>query len=163
MKLSMFNEESKTENGLLIYNSATSGIILLNEAYTKKYQQIKEGADISQYQDLITQLEKCGMLVDDSIDEVSEVKIKSRIVQHSNEIDFTIAPTMNCNFACPYCYEEGVRYNEMTKEVADKTIEFILNQTNPSTPLSIFWYGGEPLLNMKMIRYITNRIQENPD
>lgn len=32
----MFNEESKTENGLLIYNSATSGIILLNEAYTKK-------------------------------------------------------------------------------------------------------------------------------
>lgn len=163
MKLSMFNEESKTENGLLIYNSATSGIILLNEEYTKKYQQIKEGADISQYQDLIAQLEKCGMLVDDSIDEVSEVKIKSRIVQHSNEIDFTIAPTMNCNFACPYCYEEGVRYNEMTKEVADKTIEFILNQTNPSTPLSIFWYGGEPLLNMKMIRYITNRIQENPD
>lgn len=163
MKLSMFNEESKTENGLLIYNSATSGIILLNEEYTKKYEQIKEGADIPQYQDLIAQLEKCGMLVDDLIDEVAEVKIKSRIVQYSNEIDFTIAPTMSCNFACPYCYEEGVRYNEMTKEVADKTIEFILNQTNPSTPLSIFWYGGEPLLNMKMIRYITNRIQENPD
>ena len=33
----------------------------------------------------------------------------------------------------------------MTKKIADKTIRFILEQTTSNTPLSIYWYGGEPL------------------
>lgn len=49
------------------------------------------------------------------------------------------------------------------KETADKTIEFILNQVDKNTPLSIFWYGGEPLLDLKHIRYITEKLKEHSD
>lgn len=41
MKLSMYNIETKTKDGLLIFNTVTSGILLLNEEYTLEYEKLK--------------------------------------------------------------------------------------------------------------------------
>ena len=71
-------------------------------------------------------MKRCGMLVPDSTLEAEKVIVENNVNKYAHNIDFTIATTMNCNFACPYCYEDGVRYNTMNKETADKTIEFIL-------------------------------------
>lgn len=42
MKLSMYNIETKTKDGLLIFNTVTSGILLLNEEYTLEYEKLKK-------------------------------------------------------------------------------------------------------------------------
>ena len=163
MKLSMYNIETKTKDGLLIFNTVTSGILLLNEEYTLEYEKLKIDDGKCQKDDLIKEMIRCGMLVDDSTEELSKVIVENNVNKYAHNIDFTIATTMNCNFACPYCYEEGVRYNTMTKKIADKTIRFILEQTTSNTPLSIYWYGGEPLLDMKTLTYITKELQKNKD
>ena len=70
------------------------------------------------------------MLVSDEVDEVSQLKVLNNATRFNTQgISFTIAPTMKCNFACPYCFEEGVRYNTMTQTIENETIEFIKNFT----------------------------------
>ena len=163
MKLSIYNIESKIEEGLLIFNSKTSGILFLNDEYAIEYDKLKNVCNDCKKEDLIKEMKRCGMLVPDSTLEAEKVIVENNVNKYAHNIDFTIATTMNCNFACPYCYEDGVRYNTMNKETADKTIEFILNQVDKNTPLSIFWYGGEPLLDLKHIRYITEKLKEHSD
>ena len=68
-----------------------------------------------------------------------------------------IAPTTACNFACPYCFEPKKNPKTITKEVEDKLIEYINNQTHIKN-ISLTWYGGEPLLVPKTIRRIYDRI-----
>lgn len=41
MKLSIYNIESKIEEGLLIFNSKTSGILFLNDEYAIEYRSNK--------------------------------------------------------------------------------------------------------------------------
>ena len=57
----------------------------------------------------------------------------------------TIAPTLDCNFDCPYCYENR-RNGKMSEEVQDALIDFIQNSvTSETSVMDISWYGGEPL------------------
>lgn len=73
MKLSMYNIETKTKDGLLIFNTVTSGILLLNEEYTLEYEKLKIDDGKYQKDDLIKEMIRCGMLVDDSTEELSKV------------------------------------------------------------------------------------------
>lgn len=123
MKLSMYNIETKTKDGLLIFNTVTSGILLLNEEYTLEYEKLKIDDGKCQKDDLIKEMIRCGMLVDDSTEELSKVIVENNVNKYAHNIDFTIATTMNCNFACPYCYEEGVRYNTMTKKLQIRLLD----------------------------------------
>ena len=53
--------------------------------------------------------------------------------------------TDNCNLACSYCFVKQ-KPLEMTYEIAEKSVEWLLsNHSNDSTPLVTF-FGGEPLL-----------------
>lgn len=158
MKKSMFNIEQEVEDGLLIYNTLSSGILFLNEIYTKEYEKIDRGINNIK-PDLINELERGKMLVEDSLDEVGFVKfINNSSRMDDNGVGITIAPTMECNFSCPYCYEEGVRYNRMTRQVADETIEFIKKSDPDNKGIGICWYGGEPLLGIRTIEYITRQL-----
>ena len=97
MKLSMYNIETKTKDGLLIFNTVTSGILLLNEEYTLEYEKLKIDDGKCQKDDLIKEMIRCGMLVDDSTEELSKVIVENNVNKYAHNIDFTIATTMNCN------------------------------------------------------------------
>nr|WP_242694982.1 hypothetical protein [Enterococcus faecalis] len=49
----------------------------------------------------------------------------------------------------------------MTQTIENETIEFIKNFYIQNTPFGICWYGGEPLLGIKNIERITNKLFEN--
>lgn len=70
-----------------------------------------------------------------------------------NSLLLTIATTTECNFRCPYCFEREVLKATLTKKEEDAIIKFINN--NSAKSVSITWYGGEPLLNFKSIKAIT--------
>ena len=58
--------------------------------------------------------------------------------------------TDNCNLACSYCFVKQ-KPLEMTYEIAEKSVEWLLsNHSNDSTPLVTF-FGGEPLLKYDYI------------
>lgn len=80
-----------------------------------------------------------------------EAKSKS-IKDNQKQIPYiVIAPTMNCNLKCPYCFVKNQLKNQVIKkEIIDKIIEYIGFQGGY---FSIDWFGGEPSLAPDMIQY----------
>lgn len=79
--------------------------------------------------------------------------------------NFVFLVAYDCNFRCPYCYENGVAKKGrqwskkvFTKEMVDKAYDAILKiQNKPLTNgNTITLYGGEPLLyhNKEIVEYI---------
>lgn len=82
--------------------------------------------------------------------------------------DLTLQVTKNCNFKCRYClYASNSKIErihtdeEMTWQTAQKSIDFLYEHSLDSNSISISFYGGEPLLNFKLIndvvRYVENK------
>ena len=76
---------------------------------------------------------------------------------------YVIFTTNNCNAQCFYCYENDAKKEQvergMTLKTAEKVVQYIIN-TRCDEPIKIEWFGGEPLLNVKIIDYITQRLTE---
>lgn len=68
-------------------------------------------------------------------------------------LHLTIAPTLQCNFECNYCYQNEYRTsNIMSSEVCDGVLRFVRQQIRSGrTKIILDWYGGEPLLASDII------------
>lgn len=160
MKLSKYNRIQYIGEDTIIYNTITAGVLMLDKKYSEEFKKLKELNDFSN-EDLVNELKKAEMVIDDSIDEVKNVQLSNLINRFDiSKLSLTIAPTLECNFACPYCYEEGVRYNEMDNHIQEAVLSFIKDYKNISR-LSVCWYGGEPLLKLNIIRDLTKNILES--
>ncbi|HAJ97106.1 MAG TPA: hypothetical protein DCO72_05165 [Ruminococcus sp.] len=72
---------------------------------------------------------------------------------------YTILPTTGCNARCTYCYEANFIPKNMTKETADKVVEYIL-RTKWEDKIKLHWFGGEPLVGHQIISYICQSLAE---
>lgn len=125
MKLSHFNVVHEHNGSLLIMNARTGGILSLNPEYAQKFKRILEG-DVRDADDLVAELVRGGILVNEERDELGEIRLQSRAVRFANTaLSLTIAPTMACNFCCPYCYEKGQAYTTMGEEVLTQLPKFV--------------------------------------
>ncbi len=66
-----------------------------------------------------------------------------------------------CNLGCTYCFEKDVstsqKPNLMTQEVAEETLNwFIKHQEGKKAHIQL--YGGEPLLNWPILKYVVKRM-----
>ena len=75
-------------------------------------------------------------------------------------LQLVVAPTLNCNFSCLYCYEKGLKNNKMSSQTENNLINFIKSY-NKDTILDLTWYGGEPLLAFNTIKNILAKLREN--
>lgn len=70
--------------------------------------------------------------------------------------------TLRCDHSCPYCQvsrqSEDKNSFDMTKKMADKSIDFVFKSPSPS--LKIEFQGGEPLLNFDLVKYIVHKSEE---
>ncbi|MFW5720920.1 MAG: radical SAM protein [Bacteroidota bacterium] len=71
-------------------------------------------------------------------------------------LSLVIAPTLKCNFVCPYCYEDG-DVSSMNYSILDQLISYIHSIRNIDR-LSICWHGGEPLLAFDKILYFLDKL-----
>lgn len=97
--------------------------------------------------------------------------VKSRIPSPAINVCYMIT-SEQCNLACKYCFlgnnDECKRSNfsleNMSKETADKAIDFFINQIKLSgldfedNKPAIIFYGGEPLVNYDVLVYIAEKI-----
>jgi len=64
--------------------------------------------------------------------------------------------TLRCNTTCVYCHASRANmdatHTDMTPEVAEKTVDFILQSTNPS--VTIEFQGGEPLVAFDIVKHV---------
>lgn len=69
--------------------------------------------------------------------------------------------TTTCNLNCSYCYEGELKKNKsMDFKTAEKIIEFIIEYIKKKNEdnLIINYHGGEPFLEFKIIKFITQEI-----
>lgn len=159
-RYNFFYPYNKDEKKYIACNVLTSSLALIDEEHYKQYLAFSnEEIDIED-NEFVEDLKKGGFILDKDIDELEIIRHDMYKVKFDeNQLALTIAPTLDCNFRCIYCYEKDViNKQRMTKEIADSIIELIRRKSKTLKSLNIDWYGGEPLLEIDMIEYLSNKI-----
>lgn len=96
-----------------------------------------------------------------------ETKNGLRVPEGLDLRHFEFILTEDCNFKCTYCFEDYFEGRACKKESMlneqdiDKFVEFIGKTYDPSRdPLSIFFIGGEPLMNFKGLKYAVEKLEK---
>lgn len=147
-------------NRIILYNtfSLKHRILTLEE-----YNNIKNSVHNQELENYIEE----GFIVPSELDEIQKLKdfVKSNLEKH-DFMDLSILTTLACNYRCLYCFEKDhlCNTNHMTKETADEILTFIKRRYAEhqfKEKLRIKWIGGEPVLNMQSIRYISKELKSN--
>lgn len=162
-KLSQFNHILPYRDGYyLAYNATTGALGLITAENFATYRRLAEKLSNggpreldAQEQELATQLQYGGFLVDASLPELDWLKLRYRKVRFdTSALGLVIAPTMACNMACPYCFEDNKR-GRMSPRVVESLLGFVEKQAPDLKEVQTTWYGGEPLLAFDIIEDIT--------
>lgn len=154
--------EELEENKKLIYNTY-SGIYGVMDGSTQLLYDDIENIDLNSVIDKkdmknIDIMKKAGYIVPVNSDELVALRLKrAKSKYDNNRLHLTIAPTLDCNMCCPYCYEDKNK-SIMSKEVQNELINFVKRHldTYPNIKdFSVTWYGGEPLLQKEIIYYLS--------
>ena len=159
IKLSKYNIIREIGEKTIVYNTISGGILALNEEYAAALHDIIRNG-YTEKKDLCKELLKGKMILPDNANELDQLLILNNALAFDNtNITLTIAPTLACNFKCPYCYEKGAKYTRMNENVQEKIVDFIKNRYSNVNSISIAWYGGEPLLALDIIESLTKKIK----
>lgn len=80
----------------------------------------------------------------------------------SKILELIILPTEQCNFRCVYCYED-FSIGKMGAETIQGIKNLILKRVENLKVLSFSWFGGEPLLEQKIIFELLQFAKEQCD
>ena len=163
MKVSNYNFFWDTENdNKIAYNSMTNALAEVDD----KFFEILDNVAFLQYgslsdeeQKIYAEMRRGFFIVEDCVDELKILKARHRIGRYGvNGLGLTIAPTMNCNFKCPYCYETP-KPGVMKKEIQDAIIKTVKEYAeNKCASVGLTWYGGEPLLAKDVVYNLSGKI-----
>lgn len=124
-----------------------------------QYKLLKKNTQ--QYYDVTMMLQKGLMrpaFVDEVINPATEY-IENIVDRCIN--DLTLQVTRDCNFRCRYCLyansngiERGHEKINMNWNIARRSVDYLYEHSKDSTAISIAFYGGEPMLNFKLIKSV---------
>lgn len=152
MRKSHYNIVKSIGKNTWIYNTLTGSFIKWKTDSWKSLGLI--GTDFPE------ELISSGIIVEDIENELLTYQLKYyRAAFDNRHLHLDIAPTMKCNFACHYCFEEGNKNQPvMDNEVEQKLVAFI--EANRSKEILINWFGGEPLLGFDKIISISEKLDK---
>lgn len=149
-----YSYEYRIEDGWLILNGLTQMLIFISE---DEYNSFFGSQFAKEY----------FFVVPVEFDEHNSVKVlRERInkeIYKSKSIPtkYTIFTTTACNARCEYCFEKGTKVETMSVEMCEKVVECIIRHSSKATEkLNMHWFGGEPLLNTKVIDIICGMLDE---
>jgi len=76
--------------------------------------------------------------------------------QNKKYVSVVLPISARCNLNCPYCFaktDKGYNFQNFTTQSIDKIAEFLIKNNKENEHLTIIFFGGEPLLNMEIIKY----------
>ena len=147
---------------IVAYNSRTNGLALMNQNQFKTFNDYTKLGTSIEDDTFFSDLQKGGYIVDDSINELELIQLKLLNARYSSKaLSLTIAPTLDCNFDCIYCYEKKYRQDAvMSQEIQDKIVQMVKNNAPYIGELQITWYGGEPLLQVEILEDLSRKFIE---
>ena len=149
-RLMTYVVQQPVDDGLLLYNTLTCSLLLLTP---------DEAADITAQRELIDR----WFLVPEMYDDrklCRQVRQMAALLTPAPKVvtSYTILPTTGCNARCFYCYEQGTRPVTMTAETASQVVRYIVAHRGDEK-ITLRWFGGEPLVNAKVIDQICTELR----
>lgn len=159
MKWSRFNIIFLKNNEYHLYNTITGGLCKVNKCVYEQLEMIEKGRmEITSLDDDVFSFLKTSKYIveeNDDIDSIQQLRyLKLSKSFQKDRLSLVIAPTLFCNFACPYCYEKDLPNNHMNDEVINDLVSFIHSKEKDYKYLEICWHGGEPLSATPVIKKI---------
>lgn len=162
-KPSSYNIICKTslDGRFLVFNSISGAIAWMNSSYCKQLS-----SRIISHQDLLdNRLIEKGFVIPEEKDEFEDL-LKDRqnylFCDNPERINFVLAPTMDCNLKCQYCFEDDGRVKgSMDSKMWGDLFEFIKKQIDGYTSIKhahISWFGGEPSLKTEDIICFSSKL-----
>ncbi|SNB48100.1 geopeptide radical SAM maturase [Geobacter sp. DSM 9736] len=107
-------------------------------------------------------LQRVGILVEDRDRERQEMEtLMEQTNSRSRMFRAKVALNLDCNLACPYCFEGNFRKKQyMSEETAGLLVEHVRNHLRKGGDVRLGFYGGEPLLSIPLITEISTRLLE---
>jgi uncharacterized protein len=140
----------------IIFNTLTGALAVLD---AQAYATYQTGAG-----ELLGILEDNGFLVAADTDELELQRLNFEHDRFDRSwLALSIAPTLACNYACPYCYQRDLSLNgRMSDEVITGIYTLVEKyyQRDQFKDFSVQWYGGEPALCLDIIEKMSAHFME---
>lgn len=137
------------ESYTLIYNSFTDSYVAIKDRLNNLMNSFDTMSEANR-----EALIKTGVLVEDDVDEVEELKLRfNKNDNESKKFHIHVNPTLNCNFRCWYCYEDHSGTTKMPAATVNSIVKFSENQIQSGNidSFTLSFFGGEPLLYFREI------------
>lgn len=158
-RLMKYTISENCDDGLLLHNVITGELVLLDENEKSLLDNLPCKTD-EKYFELIEK----HFLVPIDFDERKIVgqlrQLLTLLEKKGNITGYTILPTTYCNARCFYCYECDFKHVHMTEEIAHDAVQYMIKHSG-GEKISIGWFGGEPLVGVKIISQISRELTEN--
>src|SRR5690242_14315417 len=123
-KLSQYNIRLAPDQ---VFNSVTGAFLQLTPKQLAEYENISRTSNIANAA-AAEDLYSCGFIVESEVREIKALEATWLTAVSSRKVPLlTIAPTMNCNFGCDYCFETHEK-GHMSMAVRSGLIDFIRSQ-----------------------------------
>ncbi len=127
MKLSKYNYLKKFGNDTIFFNGMTCALAIVDENFLRAYDELQQGVfDASKYdRELVNNMRDSGCFIEDSVDELRLLEFyKNASKYDKTSLALTIAPTLECNFRCKYCFEKH-KQGVMSEETQDALVSLV--------------------------------------
>lgn len=157
---SIFNFIIEYKNKLIIKNTLTQQYILINEKNINDIKKFLRKKILFEYElDKFPFLLKKGFFVPLNTNEIDLAIKQYERECYNNKLHLTIIPTNSCNLRCIYCFQDK-HGKIITFEKLDLILLFIEKNIKKYSGIIISWFGGEPLLEPKLIVYFMKKLSE---
>ena len=159
MKLSRYNFLRQYDDATIFFNAATCALAVVDENFLRVLDDVKNNSYDDQRYDpqLIADMKTSGCLVDDDVDELDRLEFYRNLAKYdATNFGLTIAPTLDCNFRCKYCFETHPK-GAMSPETQAALVSFAESRLARAKNFSVTWYGGEPLLAKEIIWLLSEK------
>src|SRR5215471_3827899 len=167
LKPSKYNRAISYGEKWLLFNGVTSSLLQVNTATYRKLRPLlfgeqsfaASGIDDPEVTSMLDRLEKARFVLENTADELEYMRLRYRRNQHRDPVSVTIATTLDCNLGCYYCYEER-ETSYLRKNTCDKIFSYLTKEVEaaPDKRLLVSWYGGEPMMNLEAIDYLSPKL-----
>lgn len=162
MKLSRYNFLKHYDDATIFFNAATCALAVVDENFLRVVDDVKNNSyDEKNYDaQLIADMKSSGCLVEDDVDELERLEFYRNLAKYDmTNFGLTIAPTLDCNFRCKYCFETHPK-GKMSSETQAALVKFAASRLERAKNFSVTWYGGEPLLAKEIIWSLSEKFLE---
>ena len=145
--------------GVLLYHTLTGELLLLSAEESAELGKLP-GSVPPALGELVARWFLRPLEADDMTLTDQTRQIAARFVKKEAALtQYTIFTTMECNARCFYCFEAGWKRSSMSEQTAGDTAKYILAHCG-GKPVRLSWFGGEPLVNTRVIDIITDCLRQ---